>query len=86
MIKNDYIRARIESGLKTETVQVLDSIGMNVTEAITLFFKQICMTQGIPFDVKIPNAKTKKAMDDARKGKNLVKCKDADDFFKKLKI
>jgi hypothetical protein len=37
-------------------------------------------------EIKKPNKKTLKAMNDVEKRKNLVKCKDAKDMFKKLGI
>lgn len=51
-----------------------------------MFLAQIRLRKGLPFDVKIPNKTTLKAMRDAEEGKNLIKCKDAEDMFKKLGI
>ena len=38
------------------------------------------------FDVRIPNAETLKAIDEAENGIDLIKCDDADDLFRKLGI
>lgn len=42
---------------------------MNITDAVTVFFKQIIMTESIPFIIKKPrlNAETIKAIEDAEK-------------------
>jgi len=62
MAKDDFIRARIRSDLKHEGNDILHSLGLSTTDAITLFYKQVVAHNGLPFPVKIPNATTKKAM------------------------
>jgi DNA-damage-inducible protein J len=73
MAKSEMIRARVEPALKHEAEQVLQRLGITPTEAITLFYKQVTFHRGLPFPVRIPNARTRKAMRDARLGKNLKK-------------
>jgi antitoxin component of RelBE/YafQ-DinJ toxin-antitoxin module len=48
--------------------------------------KQRKLHKGIPFAVEIPNAETRKAIEDSRKGKNLVKVKNAAELFKELGV
>ena len=86
MAKTEMIRARIEPRLKHEVEDILDELGLSVTEAITLFYKQVQLNKGIPFEIKIPNATTKKTMQDTDEGKNLVRSKTTDDMFKALNI
>jgi len=38
---------------------------------------QVRLRKGLPFDVKIPNKTTLKAMMDAEGGRNLTECEDA---------
>ena len=71
--KTEKINARIEPDLKIEVEEILKSLGMTTTEAITVFFKQILMNKGIPFGVKIPNHATRKVLRDAQKRKGLIK-------------
>jgi DNA-damage-inducible protein J len=71
MAKSEMIRARVEPALKHEAEQVLQRLGITPTEAITLFYKQVTLHRGLPFPVRIPNARTRMAMRDARLGKNL---------------
>ncbi len=68
MAKTKTVKARMEPGLKLQGEAVLSAIGLNTTEAITMFFRQIVMRQGLPFDAKIPNAETIKVLEDAAKG------------------
>jgi len=44
-----------------------------MTQAITMYFEQIKMNNGIPFSLKIPNDETIKAMNDARTNTNMQK-------------
>jgi DNA-damage-inducible protein J len=84
MSKQAFIRARIESDLKKKVELILSSLGLNATEVITLLYKQIDLNKGLPFEIKIPNAETKKTMDDINKGKNLKKFKNKEEMFKDL--
>ncbi len=71
MAKSEMIRARVEPGLKHEAEAVLGKLGMTPTEAITLFYKQVTLYRGLPFPVRIPNAATRKALQEARARKNI---------------
>jgi len=62
------------------------TLGISTTEAINLFLSQVKLRKGLPFDVRIPNKTTLRAMKDAEEGKNLTECKDAEDMFGKLGI
>jgi len=71
MAKSKMIRARVEPALKHEAEAVLGKLGMTPTEAITLFYRQVTLYRGLPFPVRIPNTATRKALREARSGKNL---------------
>lgn len=86
MSKTAMIRARVEPGLKTQAESVLKKLGITPTEAISVFYSQIKLRKGLPFDVKIPNKTTLKTFKDTDAGKNLVESKDIKDFFEKLEI
>ncbi|MBU3587800.1 type II toxin-antitoxin system RelB/DinJ family antitoxin [Polynucleobacter sp. 31A-FELB] len=61
------IRTRVTSDLKTEAVQILNSCGLNVSDAVRLFLTQVVTHRGLPFEIKIPNATTVAAMKESRK-------------------
>jgi len=84
--KTGTVHARIEPTLKNETEELFHELGLSVTQAITLFYKQVQMRKGLPFDVVIPNETTCRTFKDTDAGRNLLVCKDADDMFRKLKI
>jgi DNA-damage-inducible protein J len=71
MNKTETIRARVEPKLKREAEAVLRKIGLTSSEAITLFLTQVTLTKGLPFPLRVPNKETKRAIEEARAGKNL---------------
>ena len=86
MAKTSTVRARIEPDLKDKAEKVFHKIGLTSTQAITLFYKQVELRNGLPFDIVIPNKITLQTFNDTDAGKNLVVCKDTNDMFKKLGI
>ncbi len=65
MNKTATISARIEPKLKRNAENILAKIGLSSTDAIRLFYNQICLCHGLPFEVKIPNKATLVAMHEA---------------------
>ena len=68
------VQVRMDAQLKKETEAALKSMGLSMSTAIHLFCRQVVNQGRIPFDIvapSIPNAETRKALDDALAGKNL---------------
>lgn len=86
MKKSSTIRARMEPDLKDKAEYVFRKLGLTTTQALTLFYKQVELRNGLPFDVAIPNETTRRTLADTDSGRNLVVCENADDMFKKLGI
>lgn len=86
MGKSSTIRARIEPDLKVKAEHIFQELGLTTTQAITLFYKQVELKNGLPFDVVIPNEDTRKTFSDTDAGRDLIICDDAEDMFKKLDI
>jgi len=86
MRKSASIHARIQPELKEEAEALLKELGLNATQAITLFYQQIRLTRGLPFVVRVPNETTRQTLDDTDAGQSLVYCRDADDLFQRLKL
>ncbi len=72
-MKTQVINARIEPKLKSEVETIFQEIGLNATQAITLFYKQVVLNRGLPFEVKIPNHITQEAIKDAENNANMTK-------------
>jgi DNA-damage-inducible protein J len=84
MTKTDTIRARVEPKLKAEAEGILNSLGVNPSDAIRMFYKQVVLRKGLPFEVVIPNAETRRAMEDVVRKRGLNRYKDAKELAKKL--
>jgi len=67
--KEDRIQARIEPELKRSAEAIFNKIGITSGEAIRMFYSQVKLRGGIPFDVRIPNTHTTSAMDELNAGK-----------------
>lgn len=83
MAKSAMINARVEPKLKQEVEGIFREIGLNTTQAVTLFFRHVKNYRGLPFDVKLPNEASRKAIAEARNGKG-NKFKSTDALFKEL--
>lgn len=76
------IRARMEPGLKREAKDVLAEVGLSPTEAIRLFYRQVSIHKGLPFEVRVPNAETRAAMSQIRARKKPKAFKNASDLLR----
>ena len=85
MHKTATLNTRIEPALKNDAEKILSSLGLSNAEAIRLFYTQICLHQGLPFDIKIPNKTTQLAMRDADL-RNTIKADSVDDLFDDLEV
>jgi len=86
MAKIATVRARIEPWLKEDVEKLFKKMGLSTTEAINLFYRQVKLRNGLPFNVVIPNKTTEKVFNDTDARRNLIRCEDADDMFDKLGI
>ena len=60
MAKTANLYVRIEPEVKKQAEDILLSLGIPASNAITMFYKQIILQRGLPFEVKLP---TKMPMD-----------------------
>lgn len=84
MSKSAMVRARLEPDLKEHAEDVFQKLGLSVTQAITLFYKQVELQNGLPFKVGLPNKLTQETFDKTDAGKELNTSKNIDDMFGKL--
>ena len=54
--KSANLYARIEPDVKEQAESILSALGIPASNAINMFYKQIILQRGLPFDVKIPSA------------------------------
>lgn len=55
--KSSNLYARIEPDVKEQAESILSTLGITASNAINMFYKQIILQRGLPFDVKIPSSR-----------------------------
>ncbi len=55
--KSANLYARIEPEVKEQAESILSALGIPASNAINMFYKQIILNRGLPFEVKLPMAK-----------------------------
>jgi DNA-damage-inducible protein J len=86
MAKTAMIRARTNEDVKADAETILKRLGLTISDAVNIFLNQVRLHRGLPFEVRIPNKTTLETFKKTDKGKELIKCKNADDMFRKLGI
>jgi DNA-damage-inducible protein J len=64
-----YVRARIDTETKERASEALESMGLSISDAIRLLMMRIADEHRLPFEVKVPNSKTRKAIKELESGK-----------------
>ena len=59
------VTARVDENVKKEAETLFKKMGLNMSTAMNLFLKKCILEQGIPFELKVPNRETRKAMQEA---------------------
>lgn len=57
MAKTANLYARIEPEVKEQAENILATLGISTSNAINMFYKQIILQRGLPFEVKLPHKK-----------------------------
>ncbi|VAW40422.1 hypothetical protein MNBD_CHLOROFLEXI01-4377 [hydrothermal vent metagenome] len=80
-MKTAIIHARIDPETKTKAETILRRLGMTPTEAIRMFYAQISLQNGLPFDVKIPNDLTAATLTKSHHGEDVEEFNALDEMF-----
>ena len=64
-----YVRARIDTATKERASEALEAMGLSISDAIRLLMLRIADEHRLPFEVKAPNSKTRKAIKELEAGK-----------------
>jgi DNA-damage-inducible protein J len=64
-----YVRARIDTETKERAADTLAAMGLSVSDAIRLLMVRIADERKLPFEVKVPNTRTRKAIAELEAGK-----------------
>ena len=59
------LHVRIDDETKAQATQALAAMGLSLSDAVRLFLHRVVVDQAFPLELKVPNAKTRKAMAEA---------------------
>lgn len=57
MGRTSNIYIRVEPDIKQQAEAVLEKLGIPMSNAVSIFLRQVIMQNGLPFEVKIPDKK-----------------------------
>lgn len=84
---------RIEENTKKQAVELLEGLGLNLSDAVNMFLRQVILRKGIPFDVTYPEdvwefrPEVTEAMEEAKqisRDPNVKGYTDIDELFEEL--
>jgi len=78
------IQVRLDKRTKDQAQKVFSMLDISMSEAIKLFLRQVAFHRGIPFEIKIPNATTDRALRESEAGIDLHKVSSVDQLFTEL--
>ncbi len=64
-----YVRARIDTATKERAADALEAMGLSISDAIRLLMLRVADERRLPFDVRVPNATTRRAITELEKGR-----------------
>jgi DNA-damage-inducible protein J len=66
MAQTSMLHVRIDDELKAQAGLALESMGMSVSDAVRILLTRVVSDQAFPLELKVPNAQTRLAMEEAR--------------------
>ncbi len=66
MSHSTMLHIRVDEETKAQASEALAAMGMSVSDAVRIFLKRVVNDQAFPLELKVPNAETRKAMEEAR--------------------
>lgn len=67
--KTATARALLDPEVKEQAEAILKELGLSVSKSFELFYRQVIAQRGLPFELRVPNEKTMKAIENSRQGK-----------------
>jgi len=60
------LHIRVDDETKTQATEALAAMGLSMSDAVRIFLKRVVNDQAFPLELKVPNAETRAAMEEAR--------------------
>ena len=66
MASTTFVRARVDETVKDKAAAVLAHLGLTVSDVVRMTLTRVANDGALPFELKVPNARTRAAMIEAR--------------------
>lgn len=66
MSHSSMLHVRVDDDIKTQASEALAAMGLSVSDAVRILLKRVVDDQAFPLELKVPNAPTRAAMEEAR--------------------
>ena len=66
MAQSSMLHIRVDDEVKTQATEALAAMGLSMSDAVRIFLKRVVSDQAFPLELKVPNAETRAAMEEAR--------------------
>ena len=66
MAHSAMLHVRVDDEIKTQATEALASMCLSVSDAVRILLKRVISDQAFPLELKVPNAETRAAMEEAR--------------------
>ena len=68
MAATEMVHVRVEKRVKSQAAKTLAAMGLSISDAVRVLLTRVAAERALPFEVKVPNATTVAAMQEARRG------------------
>lgn len=66
MANSTMLHVRVDNEIKKQATEALAAMGLSVSDAVRILLKRVVDDQAFPLELKVPNAQTRAAMEEAR--------------------
>ncbi len=66
MVATAMVHVRVDEKVKADAEEALGAMGLSVSDAVRALLVRVAIEKRIPFVLKVPNAETRAAMEEAR--------------------
>jgi antitoxin component of RelBE/YafQ-DinJ toxin-antitoxin module len=80
------LHIEIESGLQQEAEEILRGFGISADNAVTMLYEYVRDEHRLPTGFRVPNAETRRVIEETERGENLIVCASVEELFESLGI
>ena len=88
MPRSSMLHVRVDDETKARANEALEAMGLSVSDAVRILLRRVVVDQAFPLELKVPNAETRTAMEEADRiiAERRVRFEDGDALTKSLDV